>query len=82
MPRFPASEGKVKLAAAWLIEQAGFAKGYTRGGVGISHKHALALVNRGGTTRELLALAAAIQDGVRARFGIALEPEPIIVGVE
>lgn len=83
VPRFPADGGKVKLAAAWLIERAGFAKGTTRGAVGISRKHALALVHRGGgTTRELLALAREIQDGVEAAFGVRLEPEPIIVGVE
>ncbi len=60
-----------KLAAAWLIERAGFAKGTTRGRVGISHKHALALVNRGGATaRELLALAGEISGGVRDRLGV------------
>ena len=63
-----------------MIERAGFTKGYTRGKVGISHKHALALVNRGGgTATELLALAQEIQDGVRDRLGIELHPEPIIV---
>ncbi|MBA3819207.1 MAG: UDP-N-acetylmuramate dehydrogenase, partial [Deltaproteobacteria bacterium] len=81
MPRFAAADGKSKLSAGWLIEQAGFAKGYTVGRVGISRKHALALVNRGGaTTTELLALAREIQDGVHARFGVALVPEPVIVG--
>jgi UDP-N-acetylmuramate dehydrogenase len=80
IPRFAAPGGMTKLAAAWLIEQAGFAKGYTAGRVGISNKHALALVNRGGgTASELLALARAIQDGVRAKLGIELHPEPIIV---
>jgi len=79
-PSWPGPDGRVKLAAAWLIEHAGFAKGYTRGRVGISRKHALALVNRGGaSTRELLELAREIQDGVYARFGIALQPEPVIV---
>jgi UDP-N-acetylmuramate dehydrogenase len=79
-PSWPAGD-HTKLAAGWLIERAGFAKGYTRGRVGISHKHALALVNRGGgTATELLALAAEIQDGVRERLGIELHPEPIIVG--
>jgi len=78
-PSWPAGDGRTKLAAAWLIERAGFAKGTTRGGVGISHKHALALVNRGGTATELLALAAEIQDRVRDTFGIELHPEPIIV---
>jgi UDP-N-acetylmuramate dehydrogenase len=79
-PRWPQPDGRVKLAAAWLIEQAGFTKGYTVGRVGISRKHALALVNRGGATaEELLALARSIQDAVRTRFAIDLQPEPIIV---
>lgn len=79
-PSWPADDGLTKLAAGWLIERAGFTKGYSRGNVGISHKHALALVNRGGgTATELLALAQEIQDGVRDRLGIELHPEPIIV---
>jgi UDP-N-acetylmuramate dehydrogenase len=79
-PQWPQPDGRVKISAAWLIERAGFAKGYTRGRVGISKKHALALVNRGGaTSAELLALAREIQDGVRARLGIELVPEPVIV---
>lgn len=84
-PRFPAPGGMTKLSAGWLIERAGFAKGYPQpsGRAGISTKHALALVNRGGaTTAELLELAREIQDGVRARLGIELVPEPVIVGVE
>lgn len=81
IPTFPAPDGKTKLSAGWLIERAGFAKGTTRGSVGISSKHALALVNRGGATAaELLALAREIQDGVRTRLGIELSPEPVIVG--
>ncbi len=81
MPRFAARDGHTKLSAGWLIERSGFPKGYTVGPVGVSNKHALALVHRGGgTTRELLALARAIQDGVRATFGVELHPEPIIVG--
>jgi UDP-N-acetylmuramate dehydrogenase len=83
MPRFPAPSGQTKLSAGWLIERAGFVKGTTRGAVGISSKHALALINRGGArTTELLALAREIQDGVHERFGVALVPEPIIVGVD
>ena len=79
-PRWPQPDGRVKLAAAWLIERAGFAKGHTEGAVGISRKHALALVNRGGASAaELLALARKIQAGVAAAFGVALEPEPVIV---
>jgi len=81
MPRFAAPDGKTKLSAGWLIERAGFARGYGHGRAGISSKHALALVNRGGATAtELLALAAEIQAGVRARLGIELVPEPVIVG--
>jgi UDP-N-acetylmuramate dehydrogenase len=79
MPRWPASGG-TKLSAGWLIERAGFARGHTVGRVGISRKHALALVNRGGATAsELLALARAIQDRVRAELGVELVPEPVIV---
>ncbi|HEY6033812.1 MAG TPA: UDP-N-acetylmuramate dehydrogenase [Kofleriaceae bacterium] len=79
-PQWIQPDGRVKLAAAWLIEQAGFAKGTTRGNVGISHKHALALVNRGGATAtELLAFADEIIAGVEARFGVTLVPEPILV---
>jgi UDP-N-acetylmuramate dehydrogenase len=79
-PRWPQPDGRVKLAAAWLIEHAGFAKGYTVGTVGISKKHALALVNRGGATaQELLAFARSIQDGVHARFAIDLHLEPVVV---
>ena len=81
MPRFPAPDGKTKLSAAWLIERAGFAKGYTRGRAGISNKHALALINRGGATAtEILALAREIQEGVLAKFGVALVPEVQILG--
>jgi UDP-N-acetylmuramate dehydrogenase len=83
MPRFPAAGGMTKLSAGWLIERAGFTKGYVRGRAGISTKHALALVNRGGaTTRELLELANEIQNGVRDRLGVELVPEPVIVGVD
>jgi UDP-N-acetylmuramate dehydrogenase len=81
-PRWPAGEGLVKTSAAWLIEQAGFTRGYGRGPVGLSTKHTLALVNRGGaTTAELVAFAAHIRDGVRARFGVTLDVEPALVGV-
>jgi UDP-N-acetylmuramate dehydrogenase len=80
MPRWPQPDGMTKLSAAWLIERAGFTKGTTRGNVGISRKHALALVNRGGATAgELLALAREIQAGVRGQLGVQLEPEPVIV---
>ncbi len=83
-PRFPAGEGNsglVKVPAAWLIEQARFRKGYTKGSAGISSRHTLALVNLGGATSgEILALAAEIDNAVEARFGIRLEMEPVMVG--
>jgi len=80
-PRFGAGEGRVKLAAGWLVERAGFGKGWGSGRAGVSRKHALALVNRGGaTSTELLEVARAIRDGVKARFGVTLEPEPVFVG--
>jgi UDP-N-acetylmuramate dehydrogenase len=80
-PAWPEPDGRVKTSAAWLIERAGFHKGYGNGRVGISTKHTLALVNRGGaTTAELMALAHAIAAGVQGRFGIALHPEPVLVG--
>jgi UDP-N-acetylmuramate dehydrogenase len=80
-PAFDAGAGRYKVAAGWLVERAGFVKGWGRGRVGVSRKHALALVNRGGaTTKELLALAREIRDGVFARFGVALQPEPALVG--
>src|SRR4029077_3825548 len=80
IPTFPA-DGGVKVPAAWLVERAGFAKGYRRGGAGISSRHALALVNFGGTSAELLALAESVREGVAARFGLRLEFEPEVVPV-
>jgi len=80
-PAWPEADGWVKTSAAWLIERAGFHKGYGNGRVGISTKHTLALVNRGGaSTAELMALAHEIAGGVEDRFGIALHPEPVLVG--
>jgi UDP-N-acetylmuramate dehydrogenase len=86
-PRFPAGAGKVKLPAAWLIEQAGFIRGYARGRAAISSRHTLALINlgetggRGGASAaEVLALADQIKAAVEARFGIQLEMEPVLVG--
>jgi len=91
-PRFPAGEGpehmgRVKIPAAWLIEQSGFTKGYRRGAAGISSRHVLALVNYGtqdgkhsATAAEILALAQQISDAVLDRFGISLEQEPVLVG--
>jgi UDP-N-acetylmuramate dehydrogenase len=81
MPRFPADGGRVKLAAGWLIERAGFAKGWAKGRAAISGKHALAITNRGGATAvEILALAREVRDRVKERFGVTLEPEPVIMG--
>ena len=77
VPRYPVGDGTVKLAAGWLIEKAGIAKGTRRGAFGVSTKHALALVHHGGgTTAGLLAFAGEIRDRVRDRFGIDLEREP------
>lgn len=80
IPHWEMPQGRIKLSAAWLIERAGFKKGEARGNVGISTKHSLALINRGGgTTAELLGFAAEIQRDVRTRFDIELVPEPIVV---
>ena len=83
VPRYDAGEGLLKVPAAWLIEHAGFAKGYgAPGPARVSSKHTLALVNAGSaTTADLLALAREIVSGVRARFGVTLTPEPILIGV-
>jgi UDP-N-acetylmuramate dehydrogenase len=83
MPRWPADNGMVKLSAAWLISQTGFERGYAGPGgrVGLSSRHSLALTNRGeGTTEDMLTLAREVRDGVRARFGVSLTPEPVLVG--
>jgi len=78
MPRFPQTDGRVKLAAGWLIEQAGFAKGIRRGPVGLSSKHALAIVcHDGASAADVFALAREIEHAVRARFGVSLEREPV-----
>jgi len=80
MPHWPAADGMVKIPAAWLIENAGFPKGFAGAGVAISGKHTLALTNRGtGTTTALLDLARIIRDGVHARFGVELHPEPVLI---
>jgi UDP-N-acetylmuramate dehydrogenase len=80
-PEYPAADGRVKTSAAWLIEQAGFARGHRRGRAAVSTKHTLALTNRGGATaEEIVALARELRDGVRAAFGVELAPEPVIVG--
>jgi UDP-N-acetylmuramate dehydrogenase len=80
-PSWPADDGRVKTSAAWLIEHAGFSKGYGDGPAALSTKHTLALTNRGGATAEdLLALARQLRDGVRSSFGITLVNEPVLVG--
>jgi UDP-N-acetylmuramate dehydrogenase len=82
-PRWEQADGAVKTSAAWLIEHAGFGKGYGDGPVRLSGKHTLALTNRGeATTDDLLALAREVRDGVRAAHGIDLVPEPVLVGCE
>ncbi|WP_408635627.1 UDP-N-acetylmuramate dehydrogenase [Phytohabitans suffuscus] len=82
-PSWPGSGGVVKVSAAWLIDRAGFTKGYGSGTVGISTKHTLALTHRGGgSTAELLDLAREIRDGVKDRFGVTLHPEPVLVNCE
>jgi len=86
IPHWPAGPGEVKLSAAWLIENAGFSKGFRLAGdpagARISTKHTLALTNPGqATTASLIRLARAIRDGVRAEFGVELTSEPVLVGV-
>jgi UDP-N-acetylmuramate dehydrogenase len=85
VPRFPAPDDLVKVPAGWLIEQAGFGRGYPGSddrGARISTKHTLALTSRGGDTADLLALAREVRDGVLDAFGIRLENEPVLVGAE
>jgi UDP-N-acetylmuramate dehydrogenase len=82
VPNYPAPDG-VKLAAGWLVERAGFGKGFPGDGAPatLSTKHALALTNRGSaTTGDVIALARTVRDGVRASFGIDLTPEPCLIG--
>ena len=82
-PAWPEENGAIKTSAAWLIERAGFQRGFGEGRVGISTKHTLALVNRGGaSTSELIALACWIRRGVWEMFEVTLRPEPTLVGVE
>ena len=82
-PRWPMADGTVKTSAAWLIEHAGFAKGYGNDRVALSGKHTLALTNRGGaTTVDLLDLAAEVQLGVLEKYGVRLVNEPVLVGCE
>jgi UDP-N-acetylmuramate dehydrogenase len=82
-PAWPEADGRVKTSAAWLVERAGFARGYgSPGPVSLSTKHTLALTNRGGATAaQLLALAREIADGVEREFGVRLVPEPVLIGL-
>ena len=81
VPRWAAGQGLVKLPAAWLLEQAGFVKGYGTGAVRISSKHTLALTNRGGATfADVAAMQEEIVAGVWERFGVKLEREPVVLG--
>jgi UDP-N-acetylmuramate dehydrogenase len=80
-PRFPQPDGTVKTSAAWLIEQAGFRRGFGDGPARLSGKHTLALTNRGGArAADVLALARTVRAGVADTFGITLVPEPVLVG--
>jgi UDP-N-acetylmuramate dehydrogenase len=83
IPEWPEADGHVKTSAAWLIERSGFHRGYGDGRAGISSKHTLALINRGGaTSAELVALAREMRNGVLDAFGVALQPEPTLIGLE
>lgn len=82
VPAWPEDGDRIKVSAAWLIQQAGFSPGYGSGRAGISAKHTLALVNRGdATAADLVALARELRDGVREAFGVTLIPEPRLVGI-
>jgi UDP-N-acetylmuramate dehydrogenase len=81
-PQYPQADGRVKLSAGWLIEQAGFPRGTRDGRVGLSTKHALALVaHDGARTADVARFAARVQHGVLERFGVQLEPEPVFWGI-
>jgi UDP-N-acetylmuramate dehydrogenase len=81
VPSYPALEAQRKVSAAWLVEHSGFSKGFQRGRVGLSSRHALAIVNRGGATAaEIVAFKDEIQRAVQEAWGIALEVEPVLVG--
>jgi UDP-N-acetylmuramate dehydrogenase len=81
VPSYVMQNGDVKIPAAWLIEQSGFAKGHAEGRVGLSTKHPLALINRGSATaRDVVTFAARIKRAVIGRFGVSLHPEPVFFG--
>jgi UDP-N-acetylmuramate dehydrogenase len=81
IPSYPALDAQKKVSAAWLVEHSGFTKGYTLGRVGLSRKHALAIVNRGGASAtDVMALKDQIQSRVEEIWGVRLDPEPVFVG--
>jgi UDP-N-acetylmuramate dehydrogenase len=81
VPSYPALSQQKKISAAWLVENSGFRKGHAKGNVGISSKHALAIVNRGGAmAADIIALKDEIQARVDQTWGVRLEPEPVLVG--
>ncbi len=81
VPHYPAEEGRIKVPAAWLLDQAGFHKGHTSGRAGISSRHTLALINRdGASAKDILRLRDQIVAAVQKKFGILLEPEPVWLG--
>ena len=83
VPRYPAGTEKVKTSAAWLIERAGFKKGFAIGPAAVSAKHTLALINRGGAkAADVVRLAREIRRGVENKFGLRLIPEPVFVGFD
>jgi UDP-N-acetylmuramate dehydrogenase len=83
MPRWPERDGRVKLSSGWLIERAGFRRGHREGAVGLSTRHALAVVaHEGATAADVVAFARRIVAAVEARFGVRLTPEPVFWGVD
>ena len=81
IPSYPALDKQRKVSAAWLVEHSGFSKGYAAGAAGISHKHALALINRGDAhASDIVELKDKIQHAVQETWGILLDPEPVFVG--
>jgi UDP-N-acetylmuramate dehydrogenase len=83
IPSYPALDAQRKVSAAWLVEHSGFSKGYEVGATGISHKHALALINRGDAkASDIVGLKDEIQRGVQEAWGIPLEPEPVFLGFQ
>ena len=83
MPRWSEPDGRVKLSSAWLIERAGFARGYREGAVGLSSRHALAIVaHDGACAADVVAFARRLIAAVEARFGVRLKPEPVFWGLD